>query len=323
MNVLRFHRFGPPLEVLQHEQAEPARLATGCVRLRVLAAPINPADLNFIEGKYGVKPELPSCAGIEGCGEVIESSAPGFQPGDRCLFLERAELWADEVAVPAAALHKLPGGLDPLQAAMLKVNPATAWLLLHALPFEPKGSWIVQNAANSAVGRCVIQLARELGIRTINLVRRTSQIPGLVMLGADHVLLDDDNAVESVKAITGSVPPVLALNAVGGESALRLMNALGPGGTHVTYGAMGRRPLTVPNGLLIFKDLRIRGLWLTRWIENAPRDEVAALYDRLAGLMLEGKLSCPVDRSYPLEEFPAALKRLDDPERSGKVLFKP
>lgn len=323
MNALRFHRFGAPVEVLQHEQVELPAPAPGQVRLRVLASPINPADLNFIEGSYGVKPELPATPGIEACGEVLESGVPGFQPGDRCLFLERAELWADQVDAPPSALHKLPAGLDPLQAAMLKVNPATAWLLLHALPFEPRGSWIIQNAANSAVGRCVIQLARELGIRTINLVRQTSQIPGLVLLGADHVLLDDDDAVDSVKAITGSVPPVLALNAVGGESALRLMNTLAPGGTHITYGAMGRRPLTVPNGLLIFKDLRIRGLWLTQWLEKAPEAEVAALYDKLAGMMLAGKLSCPVDRSFALEEFPAALKRLDDPERNGKVLFTP
>jgi NADPH:quinone reductase-like Zn-dependent oxidoreductase len=291
--------------------------------LRILAAPLNPADLNFIEGTYGVKPELPAVPGIEGCGEVVESRSPDFQPGDRAILLRRAGTWADEVSLPSEHLFKLPPGIDPLQAAMLKVNPATAWRLLTGFGTPPSGSWIVQNAANSAVGRCVIVLARTLGIRTMNLVRRAELRAELLALGADEVVTDDDSAVESAKSLLGKDRPSLAFNCVGGESALRLMNLLAPGGIHVTYGAMSRRPLTVPNGQLIFKDLQLRGLWVTKWIESAPREELDAVYNKLAGLMVSGALSVPVAATFPLADFKAALGLVAGSARNGKILFVP
>lgn len=321
MHALRFHEFGNPADVLHLEPVSLPALVANEVRLRVLASPINPADLNFIEGSYGVKPELPATPGVEACGEVVESEDHRFAPGDRCIFLRRAGLWATHAQVPASHLFKLPPGIDPQQASMLKVNPATAWHLLRSGGDLPRGSWVIQNAANSAVGHAVIQLAMEMGIRTLNLVRRSELIPQLVMLGADQVLLDDADVAESVMAICGKLPPLLAFNAVGGDSALRLMNCLAEGGTHVTYGAMGRRALKVPNGLLIFKDLHIRGLWVTRWLEVAPRSEIDGVYHRLAAMFTAGSLHLPVDSTYPLSNVGAAIERLSAPTRSGKVLL--
>lgn len=323
MHALRFHESGKPAEVLRLEDLPPAVLLEGEVRLRILAAPVNPADLNLIEGTYGVKPELPAVPGIEGCGEVVESRSPDFQPGDRAILLRRAGTWADEVCLPAEHLFKLPPGIDPLQAAMLKVNPATAWRLLTGFGTPPPGSWIVQNAANSGVGRCVIVLARTLGIRTMNLVRRAELRDELLTLGADEVVVDDDSAVDTAKSALGKDRPQLAYNCVGGESALRLMNLLGPGGIHITYGAMSRRPLTVPNGQLIFKGLQFRGLWVTKWIESAPREELDEVYGKLAGLMLSGAISVPVAATYPLADFTAALEHVTGGARNGKILFVP
>lgn len=323
VNALRFHECGKPAEVLRLEDAAPAALAEGEVRLKILAAPVNPADLNFIEGTYGVKPELPAVPGTEGCGEVVESRAAGFAPGDRAIPLRRAGTWSEELVVPAGHLFKLPAGIDPRQAAMLKVNPATAWRLLRGFAEVPAGSWIVQNSANSAVGRCVIVLARTLGIRTMNLVRRPELADELLALGADVVQVDDDGAVEAARELAADEQPRLAFNGVGGESALRLMNLLAPGGVHVTYGAMSRRPLTVPNGLMIFKDLQLRGLWVTRWIESAPRAELETVYGQLAGLMVSGALAIPVAAAFPLEEFRQALEEVGRAGRAGKVLFTP
>jgi NADPH:quinone reductase-like Zn-dependent oxidoreductase len=143
----------------------------------------------------------------------------------------------------------------------------------------------------------------------------------LLALGADEVLLDDDATVEAWKK--REPRPVLALNCVGGESALRLMNILGYGGTHVTYGAMARRPLTIPNGLLIFKQLHFHGLWITKWIEEAPPEEVRAMYANLAERVAAGRLVQAVDSTFPLEDFQSALARLEEPGRDGKVLFVP
>jgi NADPH:quinone reductase-like Zn-dependent oxidoreductase len=322
---LVFRQFGPPRAVLEFEgralisqSPEP-----GDVLVRILAAPLNPADLNTIEGTYGFKPALPATPGIEGCGIVEASNSADFEVGDRVIFLRRASTWASHTAVPGSSLFKLPAEIDPLQAAMLKVNPATAWRLLHGFAPLENGSWIVQNVGNSAVGRCVIQLARDLGIRTISFVRRAELFDELRALGADEVFTDDESGYASAKEVLGGANAALAFNAVGGESALRLMKLLRERGCHITYGAMGRKPLTIPNGLLIFRDIQVRGLWVTRWIENARPEEIHGVYANLAARVTAGKLMQPVDSTFPLESYRDALARLEATERSGKVLFVP
>jgi mitochondrial enoyl-[acyl-carrier protein] reductase / trans-2-enoyl-CoA reductase len=317
---LVFRETGNPSEVLRHESFDPP---PGEVLVRILAAPINPADLNTIEGTYGVKPALPATPGIEGCGIVETSASDNFGPGDHVMFLRRADTWATHTSVSADTLFKLPAAIDPLQAAMLKVNPATAWNLLHGFCPLAQGDWIVQNLGNSAVGRCVIQLARDPGIRTISFVRRAGQIPALTALGADHVFTDDDSGIAQAREVLGGANAALAFNAVGGDSALRLMKLLRESGTHITYGAMGRKPLTMPNGLLIFRDIRVRGLWVTRWAEMAPAEEVRTVYQELASRIAAGNLIQPVDRHFTLEDWRTALARLEAPDRDGKVLFTP
>ncbi len=314
-------RFGPAAEVLRVEEGELPSLADGCLRVRILAAPVNPADLNLVEGTYGVRPPLPCVPGIEGCGEVVESRADGWRPGVRVIFLTRVGTWRSHLDVEPAAVLALPEGLDPLQAAMLKVNPLTAWLLLTAVRTLREGSWVVQNAANSGVGRCVVQLARELGLRTLNLVRRADLAPELMALGADAVVTDGEDAVSRMREATAGERPLLAFNAVGGDSALRLMDVLADGGVHVTYGAMSRRSLKVPNSFLIFKDITLRGLWVSRWLEAAPREEIAATYESLARMVGSGGLVQPVDSVYPLTEVRAACARAAQDGRSGKVIL--
>lgn len=320
---LRFSQTGKPAEVLEISPLDPRPPASGEVLVRILAAPINPADLNTIEGTYGVKPELPAVPGIEGCGVVETSGSPEFASGDRVMFLRRASTWATHTTVPANSLFKLPAGIDPLQAAMLKVNPATAWRLLHGFETLKAGDCIVQNLGNSAVGRCVIQIARDLGIRTVSFVRRMEVADELRSLGADEVFTDDEEGLQAAKETLGGANAALAFNAVGGDSALRLMKLLRESGTHITYGAMGRKPVTLPNGLLIFRDLRIRGLWVTRWVENASAAEIDEVYQNLTERVAAGKLVQPVDGTFALENYREALARLESPEREGKVLFAP
>ena len=141
-------------------------------------------------------------------------------------------------------------------------------------------------------------------------------------IGADAVVVESGSAVEEIAKITGGAPIRLALNAVGGESALRLAEALAPGGTHVTYGAMSRQPVRVPNGLLIFKDLCIRGFWVTRWYREASREARDAMLGELFTLARSGHLHTPIEQVFPLEQAQAALKRAMEGGRAGKILFK-
>ena len=320
---LLFHEVGAPEKVLEVNSFTPRSPDDGEVTVRISATPINPADLNTVEGTYGVKLDLPGVPGIEGCGVVEESKAAGYKQGDRVMFLHRADTWSTHTTVSADILFKLPEGIDMTQAAMLKVNPATAWQLLHGFAELKAGDWVVQNLGNSAVGRCVIQIARDMGVKTISFVRGESTMDELKGLGADHVLIDDEEGRAAAKEVMEGANAALAFNAVGGDSALRVMKLLRESGTHITYGAMGLKPVTVSNGLLIFRDIRVCGLWITRWLDHAPDDEVRSVYEELAKRVAEGRIVQPVDTTFALDDYKEALARLVAPERSGKVLLAP
>jgi len=204
---------------------------------------------------------------------------------------------------------------------MLRINPATAWRMLHDfVPLQP-GDWIAQNAANSAVGRAVMQIARSIRVRTANIVRRTELVEELKSEG-DLILLDDDNAREKITAATGRSGIRLALNSVGGESALRLASSLAFGATVVTYGAMARQPLRIPNGLLIFQDQRWRGFWITKWYEEATAETRAAMFAKLFALAAAGTIHSPIDAIFPLEDVTGAIARAQQSGRAGKVLLR-
>jgi NADPH:quinone reductase-like Zn-dependent oxidoreductase len=316
---VRFAAYGVPEQVAACEEFE-CEAGPGCgeVLVKMLASPINPADINFIEGVYGIKPPLPATAGLEGCGEVLAVGAGvgEIEPGALVMRLRGYGSWASLQLVPAADLLVLPAGVDPLQAAMLKVNPMTAWLMITGGGKPAPGSWLAQNAANSGVGQCVIQLAKILGLQTLNLVRRPEAMPPLLDLGADSVLLDEPGWVENAPA-----RPPLALNAVGGDSATRLMDALAEKGRLVTYGAMSKQGVKVPNKFLLFKGIELHGFWLTRWLREAPADEITSAYRQLAGWMAEGKLKVAIEATYPLDRAKEAIARARGEKRGGKILF--
>jgi NADPH:quinone reductase-like Zn-dependent oxidoreductase len=221
----------------------------------------------------------------------------------------------------AASAVKLPREMNAFQAGMLSVNPASAWGMLESFVPLQKGDWIAQNAANSTVGRCVIQIARSRGWRTLNVVRRAEVIEDLKALGADEVFLEERDLREASEEICGAARPRLALNAVGGASALNLANALAERGALVTYGAMGRQPLKIPNGLLIFRNLEFKGFWVNRWLQRVPPDETAKIWASLAELSIKGKLRMPVHRVFPLAELQAAVEEASHEKRNGKVVL--
>jgi mitochondrial enoyl-[acyl-carrier protein] reductase / trans-2-enoyl-CoA reductase len=306
------------------EHGEPAKVASlasvelpppgpGEVRVRVLLAPINPADINVLEGKYPVRPELPGVPGVEGVG-VVEDSAHYFEKGTRVLLPHCFGSWRAAGNASAAELVVVPDDIPLEQASMLRINPATALCMLRDFLYLCPNDWVLQNAANSAVGRCVIRMCRHFGWRTFNIVRREELIAELLGEGADAVIVEG-----------GEIPKNharLALNAVGGDSATRLSQGLSEGGAVVTYGAMGRQPLKIPNGPLIFSDIAWRGFWVTRWYRDALPSVRDALFAELFELVRAGVVATPVEKVYPLGEISDALKHAQQPMRSGKVLLR-
>lgn len=324
INAAVYERHGNPADVLRVESRPRPAPAPDEVVVQMHAAPINPADLNQIEGKYPMRPELPATPGFEGAGVVADvgTSVSSIAAGTLVILPHNLGTWRDAVAVKASDLVAVPPGIDPVHAAMLKINPMTAWRLLHDYVDLKSGDWLIQNAANSAAGHAVIQIAHELGYKTVNVVRREELIDELHKEGGNVVLVDGENLRDEVKNATSSAPIRLGLNAVGGESALRLANCLAPGSTMVTFGAMSLQPLKIPNGLLIFKDLRFRGIWINKWYNNATMQERMDTFRELFEMAKRGLLRTKVEKSYSLSEAKAAVAHAAQGKRSGKIIFE-
>jgi len=319
-----YETHGIPAEVLRVvEQPWPEPAPDEAV-VRMAAAPINPADLNAIEGKYPVRPTLPATPGMEGAGRVVEvgSAVRGLELGALVILPHGLGTWREACAVRAEKLVVVPEGIEPIQAAMLKVNPITAWRMLHDFVSLQPGDWLIQNAANSAAGRCAIQIARELGYKTVSIVRRAELVEELRGEGGDVVLLDGDNLREEVAAGTQRAPIRLALNAVGGESAIRMAKTLAAEATIVTYGAMSLEPMCIPNGMLIFKNLRFTGFWVNKWYDGATPDQRAETFAPLFGMARRGLLRTKVEKTYPLAEVKAAVTHAAQGKRNGKIVFR-
>ncbi|KAF6345057.1 mitochondrial trans-2-enoyl-CoA reductase [Rhinolophus ferrumequinum] len=239
----------------------------------MLAAPINPSDINMIQGNYGLLPKLPAVGGNEGVGQVVAvgSSVTGLKPGDWVIPANAGlGTWRAEAVFSEEALMAVPSDIPLQSAATLGVNPCTAYRMLMDFEQLRPGDSVIQNASNSGVGQAVIQIAAALGLRTINVVRDRPELQKLTdrlkNLGAEHVITEEELRKPEMKNFFKDVPqPRLALNCVGGKSSTELLRHLAPGGTMVTYGGMAKQPVTAPVSLLIFKDLKLRGFWMSQW----------------------------------------------------------
>ena len=288
------------------------------------AAPINPADINAIEGKYPARREVPAIPGFEGAGVVVDLGADvsTLAKGALVILPHNIGTWREALVVKANELVAVPPEIEPAHAAMLKINPMTAWRLLHDYVDLTRGEWLIQNAANSAAGRAVIQIAHELGHKTVNVVRRAELIDELRAEGGDVVLVDGEKLRDEVRTATSDAPIHLGLNSVGGDSALRLANCLAFGGTLVSFGAMSLQPLKIPTGLLIFKDLRFRGIWINKWYDDATLAERMAAFKPLFEMAKRGLLRTKVEKAYSIDEAKQAVGHATQNKRSGKIIFE-
>ncbi|KAJ1851754.1 mitochondrial 2-enoyl thioester reductase [Coemansia sp. RSA 2703] len=303
-----FAKTGAPSEVMHVCTRQLPAVSGDGVLVRMLAAPINPSDLNQIEGTYPVAARFTdglAVGGNEGVGEVLQvgSHVTDLSAGDWVVPSHGGlGTWATHVHAPRSQLARIPrewrSTLSPLHVATLRVNQSTAYRLLRDFGTLQPGDWVVQNAGNSAVGRCVVQVARALGLRTASVVRDLREQPGrlellrreLRALGGDIVASEG----EVTKGALRQVQAKLALNCVGGRSGGLLARVVQPGGWLVTYGGMARQPLALPTAPLVFGDVRAAGFWMHRWYERqedcAERDEMWRWLLRLAE---QGGLSLP------------------------------
>jgi NADPH:quinone reductase-like Zn-dependent oxidoreductase len=321
----RFSAFGRPDEVIELvEQPDPGAPAAGEVLIDSEFAPINPADLLNFQGSYGAtKPKLPATPGAEGVGRVaaVGEGVRHVKVGDR-VILPGPGTWRERATASANAIFALPEGIDPRQLAMLRVNPPTAYLMLHEFVAPKAGNWLIQNAANSGVGHCLIAFAREAGVRTVNVVRREELVAPLRARGADVVLVDAPDLDARVRQAIGEGALPLAIDAIGGAGTQRLARCVSDGGTVVNYGLLSGEPCRIDGRETVFRDVRLRGFWLRKWFLETPPQKIAALYRELAARLASGVLAVEVEAVYPFGEIRKALAHAARPGRSGKVLME-
>ncbi len=325
MKVVQFSRFGAPQEVAECiEAADPPPPGAGEVALDVVAFPINPADTLTIEGRYAVRPPLPARLGAECLARVtaVGQGVSDLAPGDLVIPLDR-DNWVQRKNAKAAAVIKAPANIDPLQLAMLKVNPPTAYLMMTKYVKLAPGDWILQDAANSGVGHCLIQLAKAEGLKTVNIVRREELVDELKALGGDVVLVDGPDLSARITQATGGAPIRLAIDAVAGTQIVRFGDALADQATVVNYGLLSGENPQLSGHQCVFKRITLTGFWLMPWLRDMARAEVAALYGTLAARIADGSLHVPVQKTFPIEEIKQALALANGYRRAGKVLVTP
>uniref|UniRef100_A0A8D0HFU1 Enoyl-[acyl-carrier-protein] reductase, mitochondrial n=1 Tax=Sphenodon punctatus TaxID=8508 RepID=A0A8D0HFU1_SPHPU len=329
--ALVYEQHGEPARVLKLKDVELAELGDSGVHVKMLAAPINPSDINMIQGTYALLPDLPAVGGNEGVGQVMEigSHVTSVKPGDWVIPVDAGlGTWRTDAVFSEEALVKLPANTPLLCAATLCVNPCTAYRMLSDFEALRPGDSIIQNAANSGVGQAVIQIAAAMGLKTINVIRDRPNLQELVdrltSLGADHIITEEMLRKPEMKDLFKKVPkPQLALNCVGGKSATEMLRHLQHKGTMVTYGGMAKQPVTVPVSTLIFKDVKLRGFWMTQWKRNQVhnKDSLTGMILKLCDLIHKGQLTAPACTKVPLKDYAIALEASMQPYTSTKHIL--
>jgi len=220
------------------------------------------------------------------------------------------------MVLPASGLFALPPGADPQQLSMLAINPPTAALLLSEYVALKPGEWVVQNSANSAVGRWVIGFAKARGLKTVNIVRRPELVPALQGIGGDVVVVDSPDASKVIKAAVGQAELRLALDGVSGPATGVLASILSPHGTLVSFAAMSQAPMSISPLDIIFKPITMQGFWLGH-PESAAKSAPAIA--QAAEMIASLRVHIPVAATYALSSIKEAVAHA---QRGGKVLLE-
>src|SRR6201998_944709 len=318
MKAIHLTAYGNPAQNLQMvEVPEPNKPSAGEALVRLEYAPVDYSDLLLANGVYFLKPQPPCVIGGEGAG-IVEAVGPGVTSvklGDRVTIPFRTFPWAEKVLAPADGLFVVPPLVDAKTASMLNINPTTAVLLLNEfLKLKPK-DWIVLNAANSQVARCLIAIAKSRALNVGGIVGRSELSPQIEKLGVDFVGVESPELSKQIQVATGGMPIALGLDAVGGPATATMASVLSSGAHLVSYAWLSGLPIQVPRGDLIIKKLNIHGFWMY-YEEFLPK--MRAALTEAAKVVASGKLRLPITPTYKPSQIRDAVEHA---ERGGKVLL--
>ncbi len=329
MKAIQLVSHGFPAQACQCvDVPEPELTRPVDIKVKMMASAINPADLLIFENRYPGPEVLPAQVGIEGAGIVVETGTDvsEFAVGDHVLSLGRSN-WAEFVVDEASRFIPLPKALSWQDAAQLKANPPSAHLMLTDYVDLDKGDWVIQNAANSAVGRHVISFCKARGLRSVNLVRKQTQVQELEQLGADCVLVDEQpaksgNISSKVRTAIGDDANVrLGIDAIGGKATAKLADCLSNSGTVVNYGFLSGDPCEFTPYHTIIHNLTLKGFWLVGFMQRSERQQIIDMYQQMSSAFINKELNVPVEAQYALTDSANALAHAASEHRTGKILF--
>ncbi|TNC49163.1 zinc-binding dehydrogenase [Rubellimicrobium rubrum] len=322
MRSVVYESFGRPEQVLKVAERPRPEPGPGQVLVRMVLSPIHNHDLMTTAGSYGIRPALPAVGGTEALGlvEVLGEGVSHLRAGQRVAG-GASETWAEFYLADAARLVPVPDGVSDKTACQLIAMPLSAKMILAELGLKP-GDWLVQNAANGAVGRLVSRFGEEQGIRVLSLVRRDAAVEELRALGIDRVVSTEGaDWPERARAFTGGAPILHGIDSLAGEGPSQLALVMADGGTISSFGAMTNQPLQVPPALLLFRRITVNGFWAAK--PRLSPQEIGRMVGELVQDAAAGRLALPVSGTYPLQEIAEAVKASGEAGRSGKVVLTP
>jgi NADPH:quinone reductase len=310
--------YGPPDVVRVEEQPSPA-VAPGQVRVRVGAAAVNFPDVLLIANQYQISVPPPFVPGSEFAGVIAETSegAEGFAVGDRVTSAGLCGAFAEEVAVPAAGLVRIPDGVDEPAAAAFGVAYRTAYHTLRSVARVREGDEVVVLGAGGGVGMAAVQLGVQLGASVTAVASSSEKLDVAARYGAKHLINYKTRDLRG--ALKEAVPAGAdaVVDPVGGELSEPALRSLGRGGRFVAVGfASGVIP-RIPLNLVLVKGIQVLGFQF----QDVPRDEFARNEAELREHLVSGRVQPHVCAVYPLAETVAALKHVADGRAIGKVLI--
>ena len=321
MKSAQFATTGSPADVLKIQDVPMPEPGPSEVRVRVTACNINPSDVMFIRGLYGIRPELPATGGFEACG-TVDACGEGVNlpTGTRVIFTAIG-VWQEYVVVPADTVLPTPEGMPDTVACQAFVNPYTAFGMLEVAGLEA-GQWLMITAGGSAFGQFVIQLCKRRGINVIATVRRDEQVPALKELGATAVInTETEDLVKRTRELTDRKGVHYVFDAVAGGLGGLALECLARRGTLMVFGALSLQPLMLNSGTLIFKELSVRSFWLTTWFPALPSADKRRVSQEVLGMLTQQQLKTNVEATYPLHKVVQAITHADSSGRDGKVLL--
>jgi NADPH:quinone reductase-like Zn-dependent oxidoreductase len=324
MRALQLESFDGPEGLFVREIATPQPRA-GQVLVKMHTAAVNPSDLMFLRGRYGVRREPPTTPGFEGCGTVV-AAGPGLGKlwvGRRVALATQGNFgtWSEYTIASAAQVFPLRKTISDEQGAMMLVNPLTAWALIDRA-VRDKHRGVLLNAANSALGRMMIRTATARGLTSVAIVRQASQVDVLKSIGASAVVVSsEDSVAEQLADACRDHNIGIGFDAVAGTMTGTMLKAL-PAGAHVlVYGALSLEPVQVDVGTLLFGNRVVEGFWLTEWIRRYGMTRVVRAMIDIQGPLAHA-MSTEVLATYALDQAAAGIRAYQDNMGAGKIVLR-